>query len=104
MFADHLRRLGWSVRTEVGGDEAAIRAAADADPLDVLALSIACRVNFGRLSALISGLRAGQHAPRLIVVGGAFAQQEPAAMADCGADLVAANAHQVEEALNGIGA
>lgn len=99
MFADHLRRLGWSIRTEIGGDAGALRAAAAEAPLDVLAISIACRVNLGRLSALIDGLRRGRHAPRLIAVGGAFALQAPAAMAQCGADLVASDARQVKEAL-----
>ncbi|MEM1314743.1 MAG: hypothetical protein AAGI51_09340 [Pseudomonadota bacterium] len=102
MFSDHLRRLGWQMRTEISGDDAAIAAAALADPLDIVALSIACRANHGRLTSLISTLRAGPNAPRLIVVGGAFAKQAPALTADCGADLIASNAHQVETALKAV--
>lgn len=102
MFSDHLRRLGWQMRTEISGDAAPVVAAAQEARLDVVALSLACRANLGRTTALVAALRAGPNVPRLIVVGGAFANEAPAMVAGCGADLVAANAQQVEAALSAV--
>jgi len=99
MFGDHLRRLGWRVEVEIGGDAGAVRDACARAAPDVAALSIACRVNLPGLRTLIGALRAGPRPPRLIAVGGPLAQLAADDLRACGADLIAATASDVQAAL-----
>ncbi|MEO0682205.1 MAG: cobalamin B12-binding domain-containing protein [Pseudomonadota bacterium] len=99
MFADHLRRIGWRVRLEVGGDEAPILAACEDEAADVVAVSIACRVCLPRVRTLVGALRAARTPPRLIALGGALADFGAEDLAACGADLTARTAAEVQSAL-----
>lgn len=105
MISDQLRRLGWQVTVDVSGDPApALMRAVDDGALDVIGLSAATARVAPLVARLVYGLRdrlalSGAPAP-LIVVGGALARSDPAALRHCGADVIARGASDIARALD----
>lgn len=106
MIADQLRRQGWEVQIDVSGaPEAAALQAVGTGALDVVGLSAATAVVAPGVAAMIAALRAriatlpeGSASP-LIVVGGALARHDPAALRESGADVIARGAADLARAL-----